>query len=125
MNRIDLLGRTTKDVELTFTKGSGLAVARVTIAIDNYNSKTKEKSADFIPVVAFGKRAETLANYVAKGEQVAITGHLHSGSYENDKGEKRYTLEVIVDSLYLLNNGKKKQAENEDLTPVDDKDIPF
>ena len=125
MNRVSLIGRPTKEIELKFTPNTGLAIARFSIAVDNYNSKTKEKGADFIPVVVFGKRAETIAQYVDKGNQVAIAGHLHSGSYEDKEGKKHYTMEVIADTVELLYNKKKSTTADKDMTPVDDGDIPF
>lgn len=125
MNRVSLIGRATKDIELNFTPNTGLPVSRFTIAVDNYNSKTKEKGADFIPVVVFGKRAETIAQYVDKGNQVAIAGHIHTGSYEDKEGNKHYTMEVIADTVELLYNKKKSTTADEDMKPVDDGDIPF
>ena len=127
MNRVSLIGRPTREIDLKFSPNSGLARASFTIAVDNYNSKTKEKGADFIPVVVFGKRAETIAQYVDKGNQVAIAGHLHSGSYEDKEGKKHYTMEVIADTVELLYNKKKTTTADtdKDMTPVDDGDIPF
>ena len=125
MNRVSLIGRPTKEINLKFTANSGLAVARFTIAVDNYNSKTKEKGADFIPIVVFGKRAETISQYVDKGNQVAIAGHLHTGSYEDKDGNKHYTMEVIADTVELLYNKKKSDTADKDMTPVTDDDIPF
>ena len=53
MNRVSLIGRPTKEIELKLMSNTGLAVARFTLAVDNYNSNTKEKGADFIPVVVW------------------------------------------------------------------------
>ena len=63
MNRVVLVGRITKDPELRYTPGNGTAVTTLNLAVDNYNSKTGEKSADFIPVVIWGKQAENTAQY--------------------------------------------------------------
>lgn len=124
MNRVSLIGRPTKEINLRLMPNTGLAIARFTLAVDNYNSKTKEKGADFIPVVVFGKRAETIAQYVDKGNQVAITGHIHSGVYEDVEG-KHYTMEVIADNVELLYNKKKSDTTDSDMIPVGDKDIAF
>ena len=125
MNRVSLIGRPTREIELKLMPNTGLAVARFTLAVDNYNSNTKEKGADFIPVVVFGKRAETIAQYVDKGNQVAITGHIHSGSYEDKEGKKHYTMEVIADNVELLYNKKKSDTEDKDIKEVNDGGIPF
>ena len=58
MNIVTLIGRLTRDPELRFTPGTGTGVTTVTLAVDNYNSKIGEKSADFIPVVIYGTKAE-------------------------------------------------------------------
>ena len=59
MNKVVLIGRLTKDPELRFTPGTGAAVTSITIAIDRYNTKTGERESDFIPVVIWGKQAES------------------------------------------------------------------
>ena len=58
MNKVILIGRLTKDPELRFAPGSGAAVTTLTLAIDNYNTKTGEKEADFITCSSMGKQAE-------------------------------------------------------------------
>lgn len=115
MNRVSLIGRPTKEINLRLMPNTGLAIARFTLAVDNYNSKTKEKGADFIPVVVFGKIAETIAQYVDKGNQVAITGHIHTGSFEDKEGKKHYTMEVIADNVELLYNKKKSDTADSDM----------
>ena len=66
MNKVVLIGRLTKDPELKFTPGTGNAVTTLTLAVDRYNTKTGQKEADFIPVVIWGKTAESVANYLKK-----------------------------------------------------------
>ena len=76
MNVTLLIGRLVKDAELKYLAGSGVAVAKITLAVDNYNSKTGEKGADFIPVVLYDKKAENVAQYTQKGSQIAIEGRI-------------------------------------------------
>ena len=124
MNVTMLIGRLVKDAELKYTEGSGVAVSKITLAVDNYNSKTGEEGADFIPVVVFGKRAETIAQYVDKGNQVAIAGHIHTGSYEDKEGAKKYATDFIVEEAYFADS--RKETEDEDFITVDDTDdLPF
>ncbi|MBN1077004.1 single-stranded DNA-binding protein, partial [Clostridium botulinum] len=61
MNKVVLIGRLTKDPELKFTPGAGTAVTTLTLAVDKYNSKSGQKEADFVPVVVWGKQAESTA----------------------------------------------------------------
>lgn len=111
INKVVLVGRLSKDVELRYTPGNGTPVASIKLAVDNYNSKTGEKGADFIPVVIWGKTAENLSQYLVKGTQVAISGKISTRTYEAKDGTKRYVTEVIADmyqGVKLL--GGKKSA---------------
>ena len=68
MNKVVLVGRLTKDPELRFAAGSGSAVCRFTVAV---NRPFKKDETDFIGCVAFGKTAETIAQYLTKGREIA------------------------------------------------------
>ena len=127
MNIVTLIGRITKDPELRYIQGTGTAVSTINIAVDNYNSKTGEKGADFIPIVVYGKRAENLAQYMTKGSQIAIAEKISTRSYEKD-GVKIYVTEVIANQVQFLskiNNNGQTQADNEFGTPSDEGDMPF
>ena len=115
MNKVILIGRLTKDNELKFTPGNGTPVSTFTMAVDNYNSKTGEKGADFIPVVLWGKAAESLSAYLLKGVQVAVSGRISTRSYEAKDGSKRYVTEVVADMFggVKLLGGKKQDVMNE------------
>ena len=132
MNVTLLIGRLVKDAELKYLEGSGVAVAKITLAVDNYNSKTGEKGADFIPVVVYGKQAENLAQYTLKGSQIAIEGRIKTGSYDAKDGTKRYTTEVVASKVQFLSksNGASQNYNSDTgfddgMTPVDDGDMPF
>lgn len=136
MNRVVLIGRLTKDPELRFIAGSGTAVSSVTLAVDNHFRKdaSGNKTADFIPVVVWGKQAEALANYMTKGRLLAVSGRIQTRSYEDKEGAKRYVTEVHADEIQFLDKGNGQVSGNQqdnsnpfdlDMTPVDDGDIPF
>lgn len=142
MNKVLLIGRLTKDPELKYTPGTGTAVTTITLAVENYNSKTQEKTADFIPVVLWGKQAENTAQYTLKGSQVAISGRISVRSYDAKDGTKRYVTEVVADMFNGVqflsknnNSNSNNSVENNDVfggmnfdeynTPVDDGDMPF
>lgn len=144
MNKVVLIGRLTKDPELKFTPGSGAAVTTLTLAIDKYNTKTQQKEADFVPVVVWGKQAESTANYMVKGSQVAISGRIQTRNYEAKDGTKRYITEVVADQFGGVEflGGKKAEGQDtsgsnnfgnmnqdnnfeEDITPVEDNSMPF
>lgn len=131
MNKVVLLGRLTKDPELKFAAGSGKGVTRFSIAV---NRQFKKDEADFINCVSFGKQAETIAQYMVKGSQIALTGNIRTGSYTAQDGSKRYTTDVVVESFEFV-GGRKGQANNssnftqsgfdDGMTLVDDGDMPF
>lgn len=96
LNKVIIMGRITHDLEMKQTQ-SGTAVLSFTVAIDRY-SKDEEKAADFISCVAWNKTAEFIAKYFGKGRMIAITGTLHSRTYDDKNGTKHYVTEVYVDS---------------------------
>ena len=107
MNKVVLIGRLTKDPELKFTPGSGAAVTTLTLAIDKYNTKTGQREADFVPVVVWGKQAESTANYMSKGSQVAISGRIQTRSYDAKDGTKRYVTEVVIDDAEFVESSSR------------------
>lgn len=157
MNKVVLIGRLTKDPELKFTPGTGMAVTTITLAVDRYNASTKQREADFISVVIWGKQAEATANNMSKGSLMAVSGRITTRSYDAKDGTKRYVTEVVASEVSFLSAKSAKQdsgfggndfggssnpfggaqdfspAQNpfggasydEDITPVDDDDIPF
>jgi single-strand DNA-binding protein len=133
MNKVMLIGRCTKDPELRFTPGAGTAVTTVTLAVDKFNPTSGQKEADFISVVVWGKQAENTANYMSKGSLMAISGRIQTRSYDAKDGTKRYVTEVVASEVQFLSKGTGAGNENnglggtgfDDMTPVDDGDIPF
>ena len=132
MNKVVLIGRLTKDPDLNFAAGTGTAVCRFSLAVTR---PFKKDETDFISCISFGKTGETIAQYLTKGRQVAVTGSIRTGSYDAKDGTKRYTTDIVVDSFEFIGNnnnqgGPSKNDFNqggfyEDITPVDDGDMPF
>lgn len=107
MNKTQLIGRVTKDLDLTQTANS--CYCKFTVAV---NRRKKDDGADFINCTAWGKTAEVMTKYVHKGDRVALVGHIQTGSYEKD-GRKHYTTDVIVDELEFLESKKQETTQNE------------
>lgn len=133
MNKCILLGRITKDIDLNFAQGSGTAIAKFSLAVPR---KFKKGETDFLNIVAFGKTAETIAQYFKKGSMILLETHAQSGSYDAKDGTKRYTTDFIADNFEFVgtNNNSGKVEENgtgnnelttDELTPVDEGDMPF
>ena len=109
MNKVLLIGRTTKGVDMSAT-ANGLAIARFTVAVDRGKDKSGEsKGADFINCVAFGKTAENMDRYSYKGMLVGVEGVFHTESYEKD-GKRVYTSCVNVDRVEFLSKQEVKPA---------------
>ena len=104
INRIVLVGRLTRDVELKYT-ASRVAIANFTIAVDRPKRRDAEKETDFVPIVVFQKQAETCAQYLAKGRLAAIDGRLQLRDYQNREGQKVRVAEVIAESVRFLDRG--------------------
>lgn len=107
MNSVQLIGRFVKDIDIR-TVNEKTVVANFTLAVNGYGDKT-----DFISCVAFNKTAETLASYTKKGDIIGITGSITTGSYENKKGDKVYTTDVLVNNFTFLPNARKDEKQEQ------------
>lgn len=142
MNKVMLIGRLTKDPELRYASGSGVAVTNFTVAVNRrFAGPNGQKEADFIPVVCFKQTAEYAANYFNKGKLVAISGSIQTRNYQAQDGTKKYVTEVIADEVQSLQSNNEGGAApaakpnnvrsdsgigNEVFMPVeDDEEIPF
>ncbi len=104
MNKVILVGRLTRDPELRTTPG-GMAVTRFTIAVSqNYTNKNGERGADFINCSAWGRQADNISKYCHKGTLVSAEGRIRTSSYTGQDGNKRYTTEVVCDTVNFLSS---------------------
>jgi single-strand DNA-binding protein len=101
LNKVILIGRTTRDVELRRT-ASGTPVASFTLAVDRYSKEDNNRSADFINCVAWNRTAEVMEQYVKKGMLIAVEGRIQTRDYENTEGKKVYITEVVCDNMKML-----------------------
>ncbi|AOT55845.1 single-stranded DNA-binding protein [Weissella soli] len=109
INRVVLVGRLTRDVELRYTT-SGAAVGTFSLAVNRqFTNASGEREADFINAVIWRKSAENFAQFTSKGSLVAVEGRLQTRNYENQQGQRIYVTEVVVDNFSLL----ESRAESE------------
>ena len=126
MNKVFLIGRLTRDPDLRYG-ASNNAVMRTALAVDRtFTNQNGEREADFINITAFGNRAETMKKYLTKGSQIAISGRIQTGSYDDKDGKKVYTTDVIVDEFQFLDSRGSRQEDGNNtsnsssgLTPYD------
>ena len=102
MNKIFLIGRITKDLELRSTK-SGNSVCEFTLAVNRDKEKT-----DFITCQVWNKQAENLCKYQGKGSLISVVGELRIDSFEV-KEEKRHKTYVLVNQIEFLQKLDKKE----------------
>ena len=121
MNRVILMGRLTKDPEIRYTQDQ-MAVARYTLAVDRRN-----KEADFISCVVFGKGGEFAEKYLKKGTKIAVSGRIQTGSYTNKEGRKVYTTEVVVEEQEFAESKGSQggQIEQDGFMNIPADDNPF
>lgn len=125
MNKVILIGRLTKDVELRYTQTNNTAVASFSLAVNRKFVKPgEERQADFFNIIAWNKLAENISKYLFKGNQIAISGRLETRSWDDPNGQKHYVTEVIAEEIDFI--GSKNKQNNEAIlnspTPINKND---
>ncbi|WP_166382926.1 single-stranded DNA-binding protein [Polaribacter sp. 11A2H] len=111
-NKVQLIGNVGNVPEVK-TLEDGKKVVNFSLATNEFYKNSdgeKVQNTQWHAIVAWGKIAEIVAEYVGKGKEVAIEGKLTSRSYETKEGEKRYVTEVVADEILLL--GIKGEKDN-------------
>ena len=133
MNRVCLMGRIGRDLELKKTN-SGVSVVSFPLAVDRNG---KEGGTDWIDVVAWRGTAEVLCNYADKGRMIGVEGRLQMRDWTDKNGNKRRNAEILAESVYFgdskraVENTEKnetKEAEHTvdfDQVEIDDDELPF
>lgn len=130
MNKVIIIGRLTKDVELLETPG-GTPLARLSVAVNrSYKNSDGEREADFFNVTVWGNQAENCRKYLEKGRQVAIQGELRNDTYTDKNGDKRTSTTINAQEVEFIGSattsGEKVKKEPIKLQQIeDDGDLPF
>lgn len=109
MNKVILVGRLAQDPEVRYTQ-AGKAVCSFTLAVNRFGGGQGQNNADFIPIVAWEKLAETCGNNLTKGQRVLVDGRLQIRTYETNDGQKRRIAEVVAQSIEFLE--RKQNTES-------------
>lgn len=97
MNLVVEIGRLTRDPEVNN------GAVRLSIAVTRrFKNKEGQYDTDFINCVSFAKTGEFIQKYFHKGDKIAITGRIQTGSYTNSEGKKVYTTDVVVDNAEFV-----------------------
>ena len=139
MNKVILMGRLTKDIEIRYTQTNNTAVASFNLAVNRrFVKEGEERQADFFNIVAWGKLGEFCSKYFKKGQQVGIIGRLQTRNWEDEQGQKHYVTEVVAEEAYFADSKKNSEESNDpfsnntfgenngsDFGITSDDDLPF
>ena len=130
MNNVVLMGRLTRDPELR--KAGETSVTNFTLAVDrDRKNKDGERETDFIRVTVFGKQAETVCKWLAKGKRTMVQGRIQTGSYTDKDGNNRYTTDVIANRVQFIDFAAQDDAPAATAPSKEDgfaeiaEDVPF
>lgn len=124
MNKIILIGRMTKDIEIRYTQNQK-EVGSFDLAVNrNYKNSNGEYDTDFFKCIAWGNLAKTIQTYTSKGSQIAIEGRVENRTYQANDGTNRYVTEVVVEGMQLLDSKKNNTTNNQEEI-YSGEDLPF
>ncbi len=127
MNRVELVGRLTRDPVLRYTP-SNRPVAQFTLAVNRrYAKETDEIKADFFTIIAWGKQGENCKTYLFQGSQAGVTGELRNRSYTDRDGNTRYITEILADNVEFLSSKKPENTtpSNESIPSQVEEPTPY
>ena len=117
MNQVNLIGRLTKDADVSVTKG-GKKWARFTLAVN----KGKDKPALFVDCTAWEKTADLVSQYFATGSQIGVTGELDQSEYQDKEGKNQRRTYVTVRQVYFIDSKSYSKPSNPAQAPIPDFD---
>lgn len=118
MNKVMLIGNVGVDPDIRYVdKGVAVATVRLATTERGYslpNGTTVPDRTEWHNVVLWRQLAETVERYVRKGDKLYIEGKLHTRSYDDRQGQKRYVVEIWADAMEMLS---PRRTETTDVTP--------
>ena len=123
-NKVILLGNLTRDPELRVT-AEGQSICKLGLAT-NRSFKDKEGNlrdeTTYVDIDAFGRQAETIAQYLNRGNPILIEGRLRYDQWEGPGGEKRNKLKVTLESFTFV--GSRADQDNHNSSSYEQKSPP-
>jgi single-strand DNA-binding protein len=104
LNKCMIIGNLGRDPEMRYTP-SGQAVTQFTVAVNRYYKNQqgeRQEETEWFRIVAWGQQAEYAAEYLRKGQKVYIEGRLQTRQWEGQDGQKRYTTELVANTIQNL-----------------------
>lgn len=130
MNKVELLGRLTKNIEVKYTKNN-VMVTNFTLAVNRrYIKENEERQADFINIIAWNKLAEFCSKYFQRGQQIVVVGRIQSRTYEDSENKKHYVTEVVAEETYFADSKKNNNLNTDILNgtagfETEEDELPF
>lgn len=128
LNKVILIGNLGADPELKQLDG-GTSIANFSIATsESYKNKQGEKvtNSEWHKCVCYGKSAEIIDQYTSKGDKLYIEGSIHTRSWDDNEGNKKYITEVKVrDFKFLSTKGTQGSSSAPEVPQDEDDDLPF
>ncbi|CAN5276968.1 hypothetical protein BH24CHL7_BH24CHL7_03600 [soil metagenome] len=112
LNKVMIIGNLGRDPEMRYTP-SGQAVTQFTVACNRYykdQQGERQEETEWFRVVAWARQAEFAAEYLRKGNKVYVEGRLQTRSWEGQDGQKRYTSELIANTIQNLERRPRDDA---------------
>jgi single-strand DNA-binding protein len=117
VNKVILIGNLGKDPELRYTPG-GQATASFSLATtERWNDKNgqKQERTEWHNIVAWGKLAELVNQYLKKGRSAYIEGRINYRSWDDRDGNKKYRTEIVANQIQFLGGGGPASSANDAL----------
>ena len=111
MNKVELVGRLTKDPEVKLTSNQ-TQFCNFTVAVDRrFKDANGQRQADFISCVAWRQTASFIQKYFRKGSRIGLVGSIQTRTYDDQNGQKRYITEVVVDEAEFVESSNGQGGE--------------
>lgn len=122
MNKVELVGRLTKDPEIRLTANQ-TQFCQFTVAVDRkFKDANGQRQADFISCLAWKNTAVFIQKYFHKGNKIGVVGCIQTRSYDDQNGQKKFVTEVIVDEVEFVESQNTTHVQN--FAPVPEPQAP-
>ena len=108
MNTATIIGRAGQDAEIKYFE-SGKVKTNFSLAVNRWDSQTKEEVTDWYTIKVWDKQAEFAGEYIKKGRQVVVDGRISISKWTDQSGEERERFLIVANNVRLL--GSKRDAE--------------
>ena len=116
MNKLQFMGRLTRDPETRVLPNSTTQVTTFSLAVNRrFADQNGERKTDFFNLTAFGKLAEFCSKYYRKGQQVLVEGRIQNRSWDDQNGQKRYATDFVIENAYFADSRRDGESSSFDM----------